>query len=82
MPRETEGHIEGQKDGQALFYSTLSATISGPASTTAAEWHLQVKDTEYDIGLTKNYCITSSIKKTRSIHKLILKIQQILGLMN
>ena len=33
----------------------------------------------YDVGLTKNYCITVSIKKISSIHKIILKIQQILG---
>ena len=34
------------------------------------------------ISLTKNYCITISIKKISSIYKFILKIQQILGLMN
>ena len=39
-------------------------------------WHLKVK--EYDISLTKNYCVTISIKKTSSIHKFVLKVQQIL----
>ena len=39
--------------------------------------HLKVK--EYDISLTKNYCITIRIQKISSIHKLILKIQQVLG---
>ena len=34
---------------------------------------------EQDISLTKNYCITMSIKKISSIHRFILKIQQILG---
>ena len=46
---------------------------------TAADWHLKVKDTEYDVGLTKNYCISVSMQKLNSIHKLIFKIQQILG---
>ena len=32
-----------------------------------------------DIILTKNYCITISIQKIISIHKFILRIQQILG---
>ena len=38
---------------------------------------LKVK--EKDISLTKNYCITISIQKLSSIHKLILKVQLILG---
>ena len=33
---------------------------------------LKVKETE-DVGLTKNYCITTSMQKISSIHKLILK---------
>ena len=46
-------------------------------STTAADsWHLKVKE---DISLTKNHCITISIQKTSSIHKLIFKMQQILA---
>ena len=34
---------------------------------------------DYNVGLIKNYCITVSMQKISSIHKLILKIQQILG---
>ena len=34
---------------------------------------------EYDVGLTKNYCITLNMPKISSNHKLILKINQILG---
>ena len=34
---------------------------------------LKVKGTEKDVGLTKNYCITTSMQKISSIHKLILK---------
>ena len=34
MPRQTEGQtevwMEGQNDGQMLFYRTLSATAGGP----------------------------------------------------
>ena len=48
----------------------------GLTSTIAVDWHLKVKDIEYDIGLTKNYCVTVSMQKISSIHKLI---QQILG---
>ena len=46
-------------------------------STTAVDpQHLKVEE---DISLTKNYCITISIQKISSIHKFILKMQQILG---
>ena len=48
-------------------------------STTKVDWQLKIKDIEYDVGLTKNYCIIVSIQKISSIHTLILKIQQILG---
>ena len=47
-------------------------------STTAVDSQpLKVKG--YDISVTKNYCITISIQIISSIHKIILKIQQILG---
>ena len=45
-------------------------------STTAEDWHLKVKNKKCDVGLTKNYCITVSMQKISSIHKLI---QQIFG---
>ena len=64
------------KDGQTLFHGILPATARGLASKTAINWHLKVNNIEYDIGLTKNYCITVSLQKFSSIHKLI---QQILG---
>ena len=68
-----------RKDKQPLFHSALSATQQDQTSTTAVDWHLKVKNMEYDVGQTKNYCITISMQKISSIHKLILKIQQILG---
>ena len=43
---------EGWKDGQTLYYRTLLATPRGATSTTAIDWHLQIKDTEYKVGLT------------------------------
>ena len=64
------------KDGQTLFYRILPATAMGLTSKTAVNWHLKVKDTEYNVGLAKNYCITVSMRKISSIHKLI---QQIFG---
>ena len=60
----------------SLFHGILPATSRGLASKTAIYWHLKVKDMEYNIGLTKNYCIAVSMHKTSSIHKLI---QQSLG---
>ena len=53
-------------------------TTSATRSTTAVDpQHLKVKQ-KY-ISLTKNYFITISIQKISSIHKFILKRQQILG---
>ena len=66
------------KDRQTLFHRTISATAGGPTSTTPVDWHLKVKGIEFDVGLTRNYCIKVSMQKIRSIHKLISAIQQIL----
>ena len=41
-------------------------------SPTAMHWHSQVKNTEQDVSLTKNDCITVCMQKISSIHKLIL----------
>ena len=30
-------------------------------TATAVDWHLKAKDIEYDVGLTKSYCITISM---------------------
>ena len=67
--------MAGQKDGHTLFISTILATAGGATSTTSADWHLKVKDIEYDVGLTRYYCITVSMQKSSSFHKLTLKIQ-------
>ena len=66
--------MSGGKDGQTLFHRILPATARGLTSKTAVNWHLKVKDIEYNVGLTKNYCITVSMQKISSIHKLILQI--------
>ena len=68
--------MSGGKDGQTLFHGILPATARGLASKTAINWHLKVKNIEYNVGLTNNYCITVSMKKVSSIHKFI---QEILG---
>ena len=68
--------MSGGKDGQTLFLGILPATTRGLASKTAINWHLKVKNIEYNVGLTNNYCITVSMKKVSSIHKFI---QEILG---
>ena len=74
--QENTQTISGSKDGQTLFHGILPATTRGLASKTAINWHLKVKNIEYNVGLTNNYCITVSMQKVSSIHKLI---QQILG---
>ena len=66
--------MSGGMDGQTLFHGILPATARGLASKTAINWHLKVKNTEYNVGLTKNYCITVSMQKISSIHKLIQQI--------
>ena len=71
--------MTGWKVRQTLFHRTLPATAGGPTNTTGVEWHLKVKDIEYDVSLTKNYFTAVSMHKISSIHKAILKIQQILG---
>ena len=68
-----------QKDEQMQFHRTIPSTPGGPTSTIGVDWHSKIKDTEYNVGLTKNDCITVSMQKISSIHKLILKTQQILG---
>ena len=68
--------MSGSKDGQTLFHGILPATARGLARKTAINWHLKVKNIEYNVGLTNNYYITVSMQKASSIHKLI---QEILG---
>ena len=68
--------MSGGKDGQTLFHRILPATARGLTSTTAVDWHLKAKNKKCNVGLIKNYCITVSMQKISSIHKLI---QQILG---
>ena len=67
------------KDGDTLFHRTLPAAAMGRKSTTTVDSHLKIKNKEYNVGLTKNYCITVSMQKICTIHKLILNIQQVLG---
>ena len=68
--------MSGGKDGQTLFHRILPANARGLTSTIAVDWLLKVKNKKCDVGLIKNYCITVSMQKISSIHKLI---QQILG---
>ena len=62
--------MPGGKNGESLLH------VMGLTSKTAVNWHLKVKDIEYKVVLAKSYCITGSMQKISSIHKLI---QQILG---
>ena len=60
--------MSGGKDGQTLFHRIIPATAMSLTSKTAKNWHLKVKDIQYNVGLTKNYCITVSIEKISLIH--------------
>ena len=68
--------MSGGKDGQTLFHRILPANVRVLRSTTAVDWHIKAKDKKNNVGLIKNYCLTVSMKKISSIHKLI---HQILG---
>ena len=70
---------DGRTEGQTLFNKTLPATPGDPITTTAVDWHLKVKDIEYNVGLPKTYCVTISMQKNQFNSALILKTQQILG---
>ena len=69
---KTPQQIAGWKDGQTLLHRILPATSRGTTSTHAVDWHLKVKNIEYNAGLTKNYCLTVSMQKISSILKLFL----------
>ena len=69
--KKTPRQISGGKDGQTLFHGILPATARDLASETAINWHLKVKNIEYNVGLTNNYYITVSMQKASSIHKLV-----------
>ena len=49
-----------RKDRDILFYRTILATAGGPTSATAVDWHLKIKDRQYNVCLTKNHSITVS----------------------
>ena len=66
--------MSGSKDGHTIFHGILPATTRGLASKTAINWHLKVKNREHNVGLANNYCITVSMQKVSSIHKLIQQI--------
>ena len=66
--------MSGTKDRQTLFHGILPATTRGLARETAINWHLKIKNIEYNVGLTNNYYITVSMQKASSIHKLIREI--------
>ena len=66
--------MSGGKDRQNLFHKTLPATAIGFTGKNAVNWHLKVKDIEYNVDLTKSYCITVRMQKISFIHNLIQQI--------
>ena len=73
IPRKQPNRQVGWKDEQTQFHGTLPATARDSKSTTAVDWHLKVKDIEYDVGLTKNYCPTVSMKKSTEFVDLLFR---------
>ena len=80
--KKTPKQMAGRKDRHTLFHRILPATARVLTSTTAVDWHVKVKDTKYNVGLTKNYFITVSMQKISSIHTLVLRESRFEGLMN
>ena len=66
--------MSGGKDRQTLFHKTLPAAAIGLTGKNAVNWHLKVKDIEYNVDLTKSYCITVRMQKISFIHNLIQQI--------
>ena len=66
----------GQKNPKHWYKIFLhkSYGLKHETSTTAVDWHLKVKNKKCDVALIKNYCITVSMQKISSIHKLIQQI--------
>ena len=62
-----------------ITISGIIRSIRKTSTTALNPQRLKAKYIEWDISLIKNYCITISMLKIRSIHQFNLKIQQILG---
>ena len=73
IPRK---HSDRCQEGRMDRHRIIPATTRRLTSATAVDWHVKVKNNKCNVGLIKNYCITVSMQKISSIHKLI---QQILG---
>ena len=56
--------MTGGKDGQTLFHWILPATAIGLPGKNAVNWHLKVKDIEYNVGLPKVITSQSACKKS------------------
>ena len=80
--KKTTQQTVGWKDEQTQCHGTLPATARDSKSTTAVDWHLKVKDIEYDIGLTKNYCLTVSMKKSTEFVDSLFRYSRFQGFMN
>ena len=72
------------KDEETRFHRTLPATAWGPASkTTLNYWHLKVKDTEHDVGLTKKMSASqSACKKSTEFTNSFFRYKRFSSLMN
>ena len=56
--------MSGGKDRQTLFHKTLPAAAIGLTGKNAVNWHLKVKDIEYNVGLTKVITSQSACRKS------------------
>ena len=74
--------MAGWKDRQTLFHRSFLAPTGGPTSTTAVDWHLKVKDKEYNIALTKITVPQSACKKSAQLINSFLRYSRFYGLMN
>ena len=79
----TDSKMEG---GQTLFHRTLLATARKNRRfqqiKLQVDWHLKVKDIEYNVDKNKTYCLTVSMQEIISIHKVLFRYSRFLGVMN
>ena len=75
--KNTDRQQDRRMDTTYFIHRIILATAWGPAITTAVDWHFKSQRYRVQCQSYQNYCITVSMQKISSIHKLIIKIQQI-----
>ena len=70
----TDRQQDRRMDTTYFIHRIILATAGSPAITTAVDWHFKSQRYRVQCQSYQNYCITVSMQKISSIHKLIIKI--------